>query len=108
MKMFPKLSTHTEVGALSFALVARPPSPANPGLPVPATVLKIPVAEIFRIRWPNFSAMNTFPLVSTNRWQGDFIILLDTMEDPSPANPEVPFPRIVTNLLALTITFLTT
>jgi hypothetical protein len=49
MKRLPSRSTLTPVGKSNDALVARPPSPAKPTLPLPATVVIIP-PDTFRIR----------------------------------------------------------
>ncbi len=45
----PAASTATPPGSLRVALVAGPPSPENPTLPLPATVVMIP-PDIFRMR----------------------------------------------------------
>src|SRR5215471_1855285 len=49
---FPFGSSARLPGPLSDAFSAGPPSPENPGMPVPATVLTVPSAAIFRIRCP--------------------------------------------------------
>jgi hypothetical protein len=51
-------------GRESDALVAGPPLPANPSLPLPATVVIVP-PDTFRIRLLKESAMYRFPAEST-------------------------------------------
>src|ERR1700733_13805421 len=46
--MFPDASIATPAGILSMALVAGPPSPPKPEIPLPATVLIIPVTASTR------------------------------------------------------------
>ena len=49
--MFPVVSTATPVTPLSLACIASPPSPETPFVPVPATVVMMPVkASTRRIR----------------------------------------------------------
>jgi hypothetical protein len=45
MYKFPFWSTVKLSGWLNSAAVARPPSPVSPGVPLPATVVMIPVAR---------------------------------------------------------------
>ena len=59
----PSLSTATPMAPFSCALVAGPPSPEKPGVPLPATVVMIPLAETLRMRVS--SAMNRLPAPST-------------------------------------------
>jgi hypothetical protein len=46
--MFPATSTPTLVGPNSLALRAGPPSPENPGSPVPAIVVMMPFVSTLR------------------------------------------------------------
>ena len=48
MNRLPEPSTATPRGLLSWAAVAGPPSPENPSLPFPATVVITPVAASTR------------------------------------------------------------
>src|SRR2546427_10119795 len=63
MKRFPALSTATELGPDSWALMAGPPSPEKPCEPLPATVVMIPSEDTLRIR--AVSAMKIIPAPST-------------------------------------------
>src|SRR6266545_2152221 len=71
MNRLPAPSTATPPqGRLQFprvraALVAGPPSPEYSGLPLPATVVMIPLGEILRMRLLRESAMNRLPAPST-------------------------------------------
>src|SRR5579862_363426 len=47
---FPNVPTPTLRGALSCALNAGPPSPADPATPFPAMVVMVPLVSITRIR----------------------------------------------------------
>ena len=47
----PSAVGSTSSGQFSRALVAGPPSPEYPAVPVPATVVICPLGEIRRIRW---------------------------------------------------------
>ncbi len=62
MKRFPWLSMARPCGECSEASVAGPPSPAYPGVPLPATVtivagLKGPCGSMRRTLWFSVSAM---------------------------------------------------
>src|ERR1022692_977423 len=94
MNRLPKASTATPYGTLSCASVAGPPSPLNPAVPVPATVVIIPPADTFRIRWLPASAMNRLPAASTNTPAG-LDIWAAMARPPSPLNPAVPVPATV-------------
>jgi hypothetical protein len=48
--MLPAASSATLRGSFNFALVAGPPSPEKPLVPLPAMVLMTPVVETLRIR----------------------------------------------------------
>ena len=61
---FPTRSTVIPNGLSIRACTAAPPSPAYPGVPVPAIVLIRPSAVTFRIRALNVSAMYRFPCPS--------------------------------------------
>src|SRR5262252_9473471 len=49
MKRFPEPSTATAHGVDNDADVAGPPSPEYPGVPLPATVVMMPLGDTFRI-----------------------------------------------------------
>jgi hypothetical protein len=63
--MFPAASTAMAIGVSNIAAVACPPSPAKSAVPLPATVVMMPLAETFRIRLFPVSAMKRFPEPST-------------------------------------------
>src|ERR1035437_49867 len=66
MYTFPAESTATPVGLFSDAEVARPPSPPNPAVPVPATVVTVPVvAPIMRTHAEEESVKYKLPERST-------------------------------------------
>src|SRR5207302_288793 len=66
MKRFPALSIARAPGSLSAADEAGSPSPLKPFVPLPATVLIIPVAaSTRRTRRVHPSAMKRFPAPST-------------------------------------------
>ena len=65
MNTRPMPSTATAAGNDSSALVATPPSPPNPGVPVPATLVRLPSASTRSTRWLSVSAMNARPRPST-------------------------------------------
>ena len=66
MKRFPEASKATPPGPYNHAEVAGPPSPANAGTPVPATVVMMPLADdTSRMRLLPVSAMKRFPATST-------------------------------------------
>src|ERR1039458_6074014 len=48
-KRFPEASTATPLGPFNSAEVAGPPSPEKPLLPLPATVVMMPLADTFRM-----------------------------------------------------------
>ena len=54
MYSVPSGATATPWGLESMAEVAGPPSPLNPGVPVPATVVMMPLASTRRTRSTDF------------------------------------------------------
>ena len=101
MKRFPAPSTVTPPGESKLAAVAGPPSPPNPWVwvrararPFPATVLMMPAASTFRMRWLSWSAMKRFPALSTATPPGA-AKLASVAGPPSPLKPDVPFPATV-------------
>src|SRR5438309_5839044 len=95
MYRLPLASSATAVGLLRLALVAAPPSPAKVGLPLPATVVMIPVAAAtLRIRWLEWSAMYRLPPASTATPAGPLTLAL-VAAPPSPAKPKEPLPATV-------------
>src|SRR5437773_11090275 len=87
MYRLPLASSATAAGLLRLALVAAPPSPAKLGLPLPATVVMIPVAAVtLRIRWLELSAMYRLPLASTATPAGTLRFAF-VAAPPSPAPP---------------------
>ena len=71
---------------LSAAEVAGPPSPEKPWVPLPATVVMIPLGDTFRIRLLMVSAMKRFPEASTATPLGK----LNDAEVAGPPSPEKP------------------
>src|SRR5262249_57417908 len=65
LKRFPALSTATALGPVNCALMAGPPSPEDPGEPLPASVVMIPSEETLRMRGFSESAKKRFPAPST-------------------------------------------
>jgi hypothetical protein len=94
MKRLPSASTTTPWGLFSSALVATPPSSENPGIPVPATVVMMPVASTRRMRLLVVSAMKTLPSASAATPKGLYSWAL-VATPPSPENPGVPIPATV-------------
>src|SRR5260370_22094818 len=86
----PDPPTATPFGALSCAMVASDPSPANPG-PPPATVVIEPLVSTLRIRWFEVSAIYKFPVASSANPLGFKREAADA-GPPSPANPREPLP----------------
>jgi hypothetical protein len=64
MKRSPEASTATPPGPNNDAEVALPPSPEKPAVPLPATVVMMPLADTFWIRFARL-AMKRFPEAST-------------------------------------------
>ena len=103
MKRFPEVSKATPVGLFNSAEVAGPPSPEKPPvykpeIPLPATVVTIPLVDTFRIRLPPASATKRFPEASTATPSG--IINAEVAGPPSPAPVgATPLPANVTMTL---------
>ena len=57
MSRLPAVSTWMRAGLLISAAVAGPPSPLEPPLPVPTTVVMVPAGSTLRTRWLFESAM---------------------------------------------------
>jgi hypothetical protein len=70
MKRLPDPSTAMPTGTESCALVAAPPSPEKPWVPLPAIVVMIPPAETLRIRLLPVSEMKRLPDPSTATPEG--------------------------------------
>src|SRR3990172_6505759 len=95
MNTLPTPSTVTPYGRFSWAPVAAAPSPENPLIPLPATVLINPVtASTLRTRSLKESATNTLPTPSTATPYGEFS-WAPVAAPPSPENPGVPVPAMV-------------
>src|SRR5262245_27931898 len=73
-------------GRYTCALLAGPPSPEKPGVPVPANVVIIPVLDTRRMREFALSLMYTFPKVSPAVPVGIFK-RAEVAGPPSPENP---------------------
>src|SRR5579871_2203440 len=91
MYRLPLESTATPVGWLSDALVAAPPSPENPCVPLPAYVEMIPLGVSRRTRPLVRSEIYKFPALSKAMPQGDPIAAL-VASPPSPEKPRNPLP----------------
>ncbi len=94
IKRLPALSNAMPVGFCSCALVARPPSPLNPGVPVPATVVMTPLVFTIRTRALRRSAIKRLPALS-NAIPVGFCSCALVARPPSPLNPGVPVPATV-------------
>src|SRR4051812_37171948 len=94
MYRFPSESTATAQGLNSSALVAGPPSPKNPAVPLPATVVMIPLAPTFRTLLLPGSAIYKFPLASTATLCGNDSPAL-VAAPLSPEYPGKPLPATV-------------
>ena len=93
--MLPAGSIKMPAGLFSSALVAAPPSPENPAVPVPAIVVIIPVATvIFLILLLDWSAKYTSPEGTTHTPTGVFTVAA-VASPPSPVNDAVPVPARV-------------
>jgi hypothetical protein len=78
----------------SSARVAGPPSPEKPAVPLPATVVMIPLEETFRIRWLPTSAIRKPPSGVGATANGMFSSA-DVAGPPSPLKPWTPVPATV-------------
>src|SRR5579862_1668237 len=76
------------------ALVAGPPSPANPLLPFPANVVMRPDLSTLRIRLLPLSTINRLPDLSSASPSGAEILAL-MAGPPSPPKPRSPLPAMV-------------
>ena len=91
----PAAPTARATGSFSEAAVAGPPSPAEPGMPFPASVVMTSVARsILRTRWFIESATRRRPAASTARARGRASSAPDA-GPPSPPKPAWPVPAIV-------------
>src|SRR3954447_20583830 len=81
--------TATEDGSLSCAAVAAPPSPANPWVPFPATVVMRPLADTRRTRSLAWSAIRKPPSGMGASPDG-LNSCAGVAGPPSPANPPAP------------------
>src|SRR4051794_9198434 len=90
----PSAVAATASGALSAAAVAAPPSPENPGVPVPAAVVIVPAADTRRPRALSRSAISNPPsavsVIPTGRLSS-----APVANPPSPENPGAPTPATV-------------
>src|SRR5262245_12546533 len=84
----------TAYGRLICAAVAGPPSPENPRVPVPATVVIVPLGDTRRIRELPVSAIRNPPAGSAATPLGAEIAAA-VAGPPSPENPDVPLPATV-------------
>src|SRR4029079_2842011 len=95
MYRLPARSTATPAGKLSIALVAGPPSPLNPAVPVPATVVTTPLASTLRTGWAPASAICTAPSLSTATLHASAPGVL-ARASPPPTVEDEPFLSILT------------
>ena len=94
--MVPPASTARPPGKFKEARVAWPPSPLNPAVPVPATVVMLPAVSTFRIRWLSRSEIKTFPATLMARAVG-LLRAAEVAAAASPLKPAAPFPaKVVT------------
>ena len=101
MRLFPKSAMSTlpapsmsRPRGTRLALVAGPPSPLKPSIPLPANVVMMPVAAATRRMRLLPSPMSTFPLPSnTTPPHGDTLALV--AGPPSPLYPYPPLPASV-------------
>ena len=92
--MPPSAVTAMPAGWASSACVAGLPSPVNPGVPVPATVVIVPSAETRRIRLLTVSAIRKPPSGSEATPCGAASCAL-VAGPPSPKEPADPVPATV-------------
>src|ERR1700757_221154 len=87
MYRLPALSTATPTGLLRLALVAGPPSPENPCVPLPATTVRIPAAVTFTT--VPFDATYRFPdpSIATDPYGAiGAVVATSVAPGPPPAN----------------------
>ena len=94
MTRLPAGSTATPWGLFNRALVAAIPSPLNPPVPVPATVLMLPDVSTLRTRSFPASTIKRLPAGSIAMPVGKLKSAL-VAAIPSPLNPSVPVPATV-------------
>jgi hypothetical protein len=90
----PSAVAATPRGELSWAAVAAPPSPADPPVPVPATVVIVPPGDTRRTRWLPRSAIRKPPSAVAATPAGE-VSWAAVAALPSPADPAVPVPATV-------------
>ena len=81
-------------GELSFAAVARPPSPVDPAVPVPATVVTTPLVLILRIECRLVSVKYTSPAALIAMPHG-WLMPMAVACWPSPEYVDAPLPIAV-------------
>src|SRR6202522_4177306 len=103
MYRFPTASNAIPAGVFNSALVAAPPSPEKPEVPLPATVVMIPVfAAILRTLLLKTSTMKILPALSVRTYPGE-INFAPVALPPSPESPADPgVPAIVEMLFTCT------
>ncbi|RYG51427.1 hypothetical protein EON66_10770 [archaeon] len=76
--------------------MAAPPSPLKPAVPVPATLLMLPLSSTRRMRWLLVSAMNSTTPPVTELYHADtpfgYSSCAAVAGPPSPLKPGVPVP----------------
>ena len=102
MYIDPSGPNATSYGVLSRAEVAGPPSPLLPAVPVPATVEMVPPGVTWRILLLPESAMNRLPAAS-NASRTGALSRADVAGPPSPVQPDVPVPAMVTTVPSVLI-----
>ena len=84
MYRLPDASTATPLASPNSALVAGPPLPVNPHVPLPATVEMTPPAVILRTTQFPSSPIQVLPEASTTTSSGELIVA----SDAGPWSPE--------------------
>src|ERR1700687_1916130 len=88
--------TRLGIARLKLALVAGPPSPLKPGVPLPATAVMIPVvASTRQIRLASVSAMDKLPEVSSPTTVGQYNLASVAGPPPPHRSPSIPPPATV-------------
>src|SRR6185369_15582372 len=87
MYILPLRSASTADGTERAALVAGPPSPENPLVPLPATVVIIP-PDTLRTRWLPASGIYRLPAESRARFCGAGPVLVSDAAVAGPPSPE--------------------